>query len=55
MRKSDKLWKTRSDNDKQEKYVDTALMVRLCKDVLEKNGIFFITLVFIQRYHSQLI
>merc|ERR1711936_1443120 len=27
MRKSDKLWKTRSDNDKQEKYVDTALMV----------------------------
>merc|ERR1711881_625236 len=27
IRKSDKLWKTRSDNDKQEKYVDTALMV----------------------------
>ena len=30
-------------------------MVRLCKDVLEENRGYFITLPFIQRHHSQLI
>ena len=29
MRKADKSWKTRSETEKQDKYVDTALVVRI--------------------------
>lgn len=34
MRKADKGWKGKSEADKQEKYVDTALLVRMLKTIL---------------------
>ena len=34
MRKADKGWKGKSEADKQDKYVDTALLVRIPKTVL---------------------